>query len=65
MLKTYSFYFRDGPDGVSSFEPVMCASEVELMERAREALAGQPDFEGLDVFFGDTELFRLRQRPSN
>ncbi len=61
MLKTYSFYFRDGPGGMSSFEPVMCVGEVELMEKARVALAGRPDFGGLDVFFGDTELFRLKQ----
>jgi len=61
MLKTYTVYLRDGRDGPSAFEPVLCRTPAEAMTLAREILARHPQCEGADVFFGGEELFRVKQ----
>jgi hypothetical protein len=56
LLKTYTFYLRDGRDN-ERFEPAMCGSDLEAMSRARELLALHPDCKAIEVFFGDNCLF--------
>lgn len=64
MLKTYTLYLRDGRDGPSAFEPAMCRSNDEAVAKALELLDRHPDCHAVDVFFGDTELFRVKRRGS-
>lgn len=61
MLETYTLYLRDGRDGPAAFEPVMCRTSAELMQKACAVLARHPECEAIDVYFGDTELFRVKQ----
>ena len=64
MLTEYILYLRDGRDGPAAFEPVRCETTSELPQRAREALPRHPECEAIDVYFGDAELFQVRQaRP--
>ncbi len=59
MLKTYTLYLRG--EGAPAFEPVMCANHAELIAHARQLLHRHSDCTSVDVFFGDAELFRVRQ----
>ncbi|MFI4934967.1 MAG: hypothetical protein ACHP7N_10140 [Caulobacterales bacterium] len=56
-MKTYTMYLRKPGETVAgAFEPVMCADDVEAMGKARALLAGRPELESVDVFFGDDLL---------
>lgn len=61
-LKTYTAYLRDGRDDVR-FEPLLCASDVDAMSRARKLLAAHPDCDSVEVFFGSELLFAVAQTP--
>ncbi len=61
VLKTFTLFLRDGGDGPPPFEPALCASEIEAVGKAHEALERHPNCHTVDVFFGDTELFSVRR----
>lgn len=57
MLTTYEFYIAQ-KDSPPRFVPVLCASELELMRRAREMLA-QEGAAFVEVRRGGEVLLRL------
>ena len=61
LLKTYTLYLRDGETGPAAFEPVMCMDDSEVVAKALQVLESNPHYHAVDVFFGDTELFRVKQ----
>ena len=64
LLKTYTLYLRDGADGESAFEPALCKGNDEAVARAMELLGRNPQCHAVDVFFGEQELFRVKQPTS-
>ncbi len=63
MLITYTLYLRGGPERPDAFEPFMGRSGGHAIERARALLEQRPHYEAIDVFFGDTRLFRVQRTP--
>ena len=63
MLTTYTVYLRGGEGVPTVFEPVMCETRGELMDRVRDILKRRPACHAADVFLGDTELFQVKQPP--
>ncbi len=61
MLKTYTLYLRAGAEGADTFEPVLCRSSGEAVTRALDLLEHHPQYIAVDVFFGDSELFRVKR----
>lgn len=61
MLKTYALFLRSDRDKPPQFQAATCKSDAEVLQRARALLARHPECEAVDVFFGDTELFRVKQ----
>ena len=62
MLTTYTLYLRGGPNSPDPFEPFLGRTGSEAIERARTLLEQRPQYEAVEVFFGDNRLFRV-QRP--
>lgn len=62
VLKTYTLYLRDGRD-TARFEPAMGRSASEVVGRAHDVLAENPDCIAVEVFFGDTLIVRV-ERPA-
>jgi hypothetical protein len=60
-LKTFTLYFRKtGRDeDAPSFEPLLCATEVEALTAARRRLAARPEYDRVEVCFGDQHLFNI------
>jgi hypothetical protein len=61
LLKTYTFYIRDGSDGPAVFEPLMCRSNDEIVAKALALLDRYPASRSIEVYFGDTELLRVKR----
>jgi hypothetical protein len=61
MLTTYTLYLRGARGKPDRFEPFLGRSGGEAIGRARELLEQNPDYEAVDVCFGDTELFRVQR----
>jgi hypothetical protein len=57
-LKTYTLFLRGGGDE-GRFEPALCLTASEAMARARELLADHAECEAIEVFLGDSLLFRV------
>jgi hypothetical protein len=63
MLRTYTFYLRDGGDPVR-FKPFLCPSDIDALRRARALLMDHPECESIEVMFGDQHVFTVEQaRP--
>ncbi len=63
MFKTYTLLLRGEYNVLSLFEPVMCETNAELIGKARALLARYPECVTVDVLFGQTQLYCLRQEP--
>ena len=61
ILKTYTFYLRDGGEQPAGFEPLLCRTNDEIVAKALDLLARNPHCHAVDVYFGDTELLSLKQ----
>ena len=61
MLMTYTLYLQGAAEGPDSFEPFMARSGGEAMERARTLLEERPECNAVEVFFGETQLFRVQR----
>jgi hypothetical protein len=64
MLKTYALFLRGERDKPQQFLAVACKTNAEALQRARALLAGHPECQAVDIFFGDTELFRVKQESN-
>jgi hypothetical protein len=60
MLKTYAFYLHDGQEPVT-FVPMLCSTDVEALRRARALLKDHPEYETIEVLFGDQHVFTIEQ----
>ncbi len=58
MLKTYTFYLRDGGDDVR-FEPAMCLTDAQAMAHAHLLLKTHTPCYAIEVFFGRERLFSV------
>jgi hypothetical protein len=64
LPKTYAFHIR--VDGQSpAFQPLLCATDAEALDKARQWLAQHPECEEIDVFLGDVELFSVARASGN
>ncbi len=63
MLTTYTLYLRDGREGPDAFEPFMAETAGAAITRGQVLLGDNPLFTAVDVYFGETLLFRV-QRPA-
>jgi hypothetical protein len=59
MFVTYTLYLRGMGAEPDAFEPFLGRTSSEAIERARLILEQKPQYEGVDVFFGDTQLFSV------
>lgn len=64
MLKTYALFLRGDRDKPQQFQAATCKTDAEALQRARALLVNHPECEAVDVFFGDTELFRVKQESN-
>jgi hypothetical protein len=58
-MKTYTLFLRNGEEPPAAFEPALCRTDAEALGKARELLERRPEFDTVEVCFGDTLLFRL------
>jgi hypothetical protein len=58
VLRTYTLFLYDGTEP-PRFEPALCRTPAEAMERAREVLDRSPECRSVEVFFGETRLFEV------
>ena len=58
-MKTYTLYLRNGEEPSTAFEPALCRSDAEALSHARQLLERRPEFDTVEVCFGETLLFRL------
>jgi hypothetical protein len=61
MLKTYTLYLRGEGLPDAAFEPVLCETQAELLGKVTDVLGRHPACDAIDVYFGDEELFSVRQ----
>jgi hypothetical protein len=59
MFVTYTLYLRGAGEEPDAFEPFLGRTGSEAIERARILLEEKPQYDGVDVFFGDTQLFSV------
>mgnify|MGYP007020159423 CR=1 FL=1 len=64
MLKTYALFLRGDGDKPQQFQAVTCKTNAEALQSARALLASHPECQAVDIFFGDTELFRVKQESN-
>lgn len=58
-MKTYTLYLKNGDEPPSAFEPALCRTDAEALGMARGLLERRPEFDTVEVCFGETILFRL------
>ncbi len=58
-MKTYTLYLRSGEEPPATFEPALCRTHAEAFGQARLLLERTPEFDTVEVCFGETLLFRL------
>lgn len=58
-MKTYTLYLKNGDEPPSAFEPALCRTDAEALGEARVLLERRPEFDTVEVCFGETVLFRL------
>lgn len=58
-MKTYTLYLKNGEEPAGTFEPALCRDDAEALGKARELLDSRPEFDTVEICFGDTVLFEL------
>jgi len=58
LPKTYTLYLLDGGEA-PRFEPALCKNDFEAMTRARQILEAHAEYEAVDVYLGEANLFRV------
>lgn len=58
-MKTYTLYLISGDEPSAAFEPALCRTDAEALGEARRLLDRRPEFDTVEVCFGETLLFRL------
>jgi hypothetical protein len=58
-MKTYTLFLRTGEEPPGAFEPVLCRTDAEALGQARLLLERRPEFDTVEVCFGDMLLFRI------
>lgn len=58
LLKTYVFCLRHS-DERTGVHPVLCRTNAEALQTARDWLDRHADCESIDVLLGETEIFSV------
>ncbi|MDR3512370.1 MAG: hypothetical protein P4L73_12105 [Caulobacteraceae bacterium] len=58
-MKTYTLYLKNGDEPPSAFEPALCRTDAEALGVARSVLERRPEFDTVEVCFGETLLFSV------
>ena len=58
LLKTYTLFLIDNQP-TPRFEPLMALTDADALGRARELLDAHPEYETVEVCFGQEVLFRV------
>jgi hypothetical protein len=58
-MKTYTLYLKNGDEPARTFEPALCRNDAEALGEARALLERRPEFDSVEICFGDTVLFEL------